>query len=43
MQTFRFPLRAMGSPCALHVDASALPEAERVFADVRAEVARLEQ
>ena len=43
MQTFRFPFRAMGSPCALHVDAAAQPEAEGVFAAVRAEVSRLEQ
>jgi FAD:protein FMN transferase len=43
VQTFRFPFRAMGSPCALHVDASAQPEAGRVFAEAHAEVARLEQ
>jgi len=43
VQTFRFPFHAMGSPCALHVDAAAQPQALRVFADVHTEVARLEQ
>ena len=43
METFRFPFHAMGSPCALHVDAAAQAQALRVFADVHTEVARLEQ
>ena len=43
MEGFRFPWSAMGSPCALHLDAPSRGAAERVFALVRAEVDRLER
>jgi len=43
VETFRFPFRAMGSPCALHLDAPSRDVAERVFAAVQAEVDRLER
>lgn len=43
MECFRLPFKAMGSPCALHVDASDRDAAESLFSAVTAEVARLEQ
>jgi len=43
VECFRLPFKAMGSPCALHVDASDRDAAESLFSAVTAEVARLEQ
>jgi thiamine biosynthesis lipoprotein len=40
---FRFPFHAMGSPCALHLDAESADLAESLRAEVEAEVARLER
>jgi thiamine biosynthesis lipoprotein len=42
VERFRFPFSAMGSPCALHLDAASADFAETLRAEVVAEVARLE-
>jgi thiamine biosynthesis lipoprotein len=43
VEAFRFPFRAMGSPCALHLHAPDAGAAERLAAEAQAEVARLER
>ena len=43
MERFHFPFRAMGSPCALHLDADSPAAAQRLAAEVIDEVARLER
>jgi len=43
VEAFRFPFRAMGSPCALHLHAPDAATAERLAREAQAEVARLER
>jgi thiamine biosynthesis lipoprotein len=43
VEAFRFPLSAMGSPCALHLYAPDLAAAQRLAQEAQAEVARLER